>query len=81
MNISVPVTPAIEQRLRERAAAAGKDLASYAAEVIARDATRPSLDEILRPVREDFAKSGLSEEQLMDLGRRAVDSARKNGAA
>lgn len=47
--------------------------------VIARDAPHPSLDEILRPVREDFAKSGLSEEQLMDLGRRALEEVRGVG--
>lgn len=76
MDLTVSIAPDIATKLRERAAATGKAPEAYAAEVLARDVTRPSIDEILAPVREDFAKTGISEEELMNLGRRAADAAR-----
>lgn len=76
MDLTVPIPSDIATKLRERAASAGKAPETYAAEVLARDVTRPSLDEILAPIREDFAQTGMSEDELLNLSQRAVDAAR-----
>jgi hypothetical protein len=76
MTLSVPIAPDIEAKLRERATCAGKAPEAYAAEVLARDLTRPALDEILAPIREDFAKTGMSDDEIMDLGRRELEALR-----
>ena len=76
MALSVPITPDIEARLRERAHSAGQAPEAYAAEVLARDVTRPTLDEILEPVREDFAQTGMSDDEIMALGRTELEALR-----
>jgi hypothetical protein len=54
-----------EARLRQQAESAGKDLASYASELLERAATRTSLEEVLAPLRSQFAESGTSDEELI----------------
>ena len=76
MTLTVPITPDIEARLRERAREIGRDVAEYAADLIRQGVTAPTLDEILAPVREDFARSGMSDEEIMELGRRELDALR-----
>lgn len=76
MSLIIPISPDIEIKLRERAASAGKAPEVYAADVLARDVTRPSLEEVLAPIQSDFSRSGMTEDELMDLGRRAVEAAR-----
>jgi hypothetical protein len=76
MMLSVPLTPDIEEKLRERANCAGKAPEAYAAEVLARDVTRPTLDEILAPIREDFARTGMSDDEIMEVGRRELEALR-----
>lgn len=55
------------QRLKERAAASGKDAADYAAELIEDAVTKPTLGEILAPAQEQFARSGMTEDELSDF--------------
>lgn len=81
MNLSVPITPEIEARLRERAASAGKAPETYAAEVLARDLSRPSLDEVLEPVCREVEASNLSEDELSDLLERAKLEMRRSRPA
>lgn len=76
MTLSLHITADIERRLRERAAAAGQDPATYAADVLARDVTRPSIEELLEPVQQDFARGGMSAEEIMELGRRELAALR-----
>ncbi|MGA2231060.1 MAG: hypothetical protein ABSH22_09190 [Tepidisphaeraceae bacterium] len=76
MTLSVTVPPHIEAKLRERAAADGQPLDVYASKVLADAVTAPTIDEILAPVREDFAKSGVSEEELLNLGRQELKALR-----
>lgn len=54
------------QRLKQRAAASGKKAADYAAELIEDAVAKPSLDELLAPVRKKFARSGMTEDELSD---------------
>jgi hypothetical protein len=55
------------RKLKERAAASGKDVADYAAKLIEDAVTNPSLDEVLSSVRERFAASGMSEDELSEF--------------
>ena len=76
MTLSVPIAPDIETKLRERAAQFGRDVTEYAAELIREGVCAPTFDELLDPVRQDFARSGMSEEEIMILGRRELDALR-----
>jgi hypothetical protein len=55
------------ERLKQRAAASGKEVADYAAALIEDAVTKPSIDEVLAPIREQFARSGMSEDELSNF--------------
>jgi hypothetical protein len=74
MTLTIELTPDQESRLRERAARQGQDPADYARALIDRGLTLPSLDEVLAPIRQDFAESGMSEEELESLIEGARDA-------
>ena len=44
--------------------AKGKNIQTYILETLQTQALKPSLDEILAPVRQDFDESGMSEDDL-----------------
>lgn len=67
MTLSVPLSPEIEAKLRQRAAAAGKDATSLASEIIAEAVSRPTADELLAPARKQVAASGMSDAGLDDF--------------
>lgn len=69
MTLQISLTPEAATRLRERAAEAGQPLDAYVACLVEQAATRPTLEELLAPVRRDFAEGGLSEDDIMTLGR------------
>lgn len=62
VKISIPVE--LEPVLMARAEQFGKDADDYLSQLVAKHLEKPSLDELLSPVREDFAKSGMSENEL-----------------
>ena len=64
MTVSISLSPRAEARLKERAAAEGKDLVAYATQLVEDAVTKPSLDEILAPFRKEVAASGMNDEQL-----------------
>jgi hypothetical protein len=71
-SVTVQLPPETERTLREKAASAGLSLEVYLQKLAQRDAEnrtpRPkTLDEILAPVREGFAESGVSEDELTAL--------------
>jgi hypothetical protein len=65
LTISLP--PDVLTRLEERANAEGVDVATLAGRALRREATRPLLDEILKPVRDAFAASGMTDDELAEL--------------
>lgn len=67
MSITIPLSPDTEAKLRERAQAAGEDLASYAARVVHDALTAPSVDELLAPFRKQVDQGGMSDQQLDDF--------------
>ncbi|HEY8750504.1 MAG TPA: hypothetical protein VIM11_21140 [Tepidisphaeraceae bacterium] len=76
MTLSLTVSPEVETRLRERADAVGEPVDVYASKVLAEAVVVPTIDEIFAPVRADFAKTGKSEQEILDLGRRELDALR-----
>ncbi len=67
MEITISVPPKIEGILARKAAAKGQDIKQFIESLVEHQAVRPSLDEILAPMREDFAKSGMTEDELGEL--------------
>jgi len=66
VTLSISITRETEERLRKQADAAGKDVSTYVAEVVEQAAAKESLDQILSPLRREFAGSGTSDEQLTE---------------
>lgn len=70
--------PAVLRAVEEKATRAGKTTPEYVRALVERDllADQP-FDEILRPVREDFRKSGVTEEDLDRVIERARKAAKR----
>ncbi len=69
MELTISVPKEVESVLAQKAAAEGKDIKSFVEGMITTQAMRPTLDEILAPVRlrVDFAASGMTEGELDEL--------------
>ena len=65
MALVVPMSPQVEARLRQQAAAEGEDPGVYASKLLEQAVGRSALDEILAPLRAQFAASGTSDEELV----------------
>jgi hypothetical protein len=76
MVISISLSPELEDRLKAKAAAAGLDMATFASRTLERVAARPSLDEVLEPLRAEFYRSGMSENELTEFLEQAKHEAR-----
>ncbi len=77
MTLSLKISPDVEAKLRERAAASGEPVDVYASKVLAEAVTAPTIDELLAPVRQQVAASRMSEDELMDLGRELLQKTRQ----
>jgi hypothetical protein len=67
MALTISLPAEAEARLKERAAAAGCDVASYVADLVRHFADAPTPLELLSgPIQERFAASGLTEDELAD---------------
>ena len=68
MTLSLHINPEVEESLRAKAAAAGQDVASYAAGILERFGLRPrSLQEISGPLADEFTRSGMTDDELAQL--------------
>lgn len=65
MVLSIDVDTETEARLRQQAQAAGKDLGSYVSQLVEHAAAARSLDEVLKPIRQQFQASGISDDELI----------------
>ena len=66
--LQIPLPPDTEEALRERAKASGEDVSSYAARLLQEALGAPSVDELLAPFRKRVEESGMTDEQLNQLG-------------
>jgi hypothetical protein len=68
MTLSVQISSEAEAKLKAKALAAGVDVETYVSALLAQITQPPlSLEEISGPVAGDFAKSGMTEDELGDL--------------
>lgn len=74
MVISIPAQ--VAGKLRKRALASGQPASAYASKIVEQAIQGPTLEELLAPVQADFARSGMTEKQLLDLGRQLLDKVR-----
>lgn len=58
IDLPTDVKTALERKAK------GQDIKAYIQGIISKQALRPNLDEILAPVRQEFAESGMSENEL-----------------
>lgn len=66
MVLNIRISPETETRLRQQAEAAGKDVTTYVTQLVETAAAKHSLDELLAPLRHEFAASGTSDGQLVE---------------
>jgi hypothetical protein len=68
MVLSLSISPQAELTLKAKAAAAGVDVETYAARHLELMAATPkSLMKISGPIAEEFARSGMTEDELSDF--------------
>jgi hypothetical protein len=81
MTLTVDLADADAQRLAEKARAAGVDVQTYVERLVRLAATSVPLDDVLRPVREAFQASGMSEDELGELLEEAKHEMRRERRA
>lgn len=67
MTLTINLPKDVGTAVEKKAKLSGRDSAEFIEDLIAREVNRPSLDEILAPIREGFKKSGMTESELEDL--------------
>lgn len=65
--LTIPLPRQVLSRLASRAKAEGIDVETLAGRVLRREATRPFLRDVLKPIHDAFAASGMSEDELAAL--------------
>jgi predicted DNA-binding protein len=78
MSVTIELPPETEKQLRARAAAVGRDVSAFVLEAVEEKlrASERTFDEILAPIRQGFTESGMSEEEIDELGRQALAEVR-----
>ena len=79
--LTLKLTKAVSDKLAQRAAEGGKDPANFVSDLIEREVTRPSVDEVLAPFRKQVAESGMSDEELDDFFRSEIAAVRREKKA
>lgn len=67
MEIMVNVPAELESSLVERAVRNGQNVGDYLNRLVTGHLRKMSLEELLAPVREDFDRSGMTEDELNEL--------------
>jgi hypothetical protein len=73
----VKLSKAAKEKLTARAAESGLAIDDYASELLEQVITQSAIDELLAPVRAELAESGMSEDEIMELGRRELEALRR----
>ena len=75
MDVTIAIPAELAPKLALAASRKGRDIAGYIQELVVKEVTTPTLEEILAPARAQFAASGLTEEefdQLFEEERQAI---------
>lgn len=68
MDITISIRPEMQERLQQRAMDSGQDVEGYVERLIEKALSGPqSIDELLAPVRKQFAESGMTDDELDTL--------------
>jgi len=68
MTLTIELKPETEARLKNRAVALGYEVDNFVENLIEKELNKPkTLDEIFAPVRREFEKSGMTEDELDEL--------------
>ncbi len=78
MTLVIPISDTVAAKLRERAAAEGKDPTAYASDLLEDAVARLSLHDLLAPLRQQFAASGVTDEELVQQITEARDAYRND---
>ncbi len=81
MDVTICIPDEIALKLKELADVSGQSVPAYTASLVAQTINKPDIGKLLAPVREDFASSGMTEDELMELGRRALTAVRQQKKA
>jgi hypothetical protein len=76
MDVLISIPDQLAETLRQRASAGGQPLGDYTARIVEQAVQGPTLEELLAPVQADFARGGMTEPELLDLGRELLDKFR-----
>lgn len=76
MTVTISIPDDVAATLQERAAASGQPLPEYTSHLIEQAVKTPSLDELLAPIQADFARTGITENDLLELGRDLLQKVR-----
>jgi hypothetical protein len=66
MTLAVPISPAAEHRLADKAKAAGLDLPTFVSHLLEAEAQRPTLLELSGEVFKNFQRMNMTDEELGD---------------
>jgi len=69
MDMTISIPDEVARKLGERAAVSGQTVPAHTARLVAETVSKPTIDELLAPVRADFAKTGKTEDELLAFGR------------
>lgn len=81
MDMTISIPDDIASKLKVLADMRGQSVPGHTAHLIVEAIAKPPIDELLAPVRADFAKSGMTDDQLMNLGRHALSAVRQEKKA
>lgn len=81
MTLTISVPDELVERLERRAADHGQSAQAYASRVVVASVGRPPLEELLAPVREDFAQSGEGDDEITGFLRAELDAHRQERKA
>jgi hypothetical protein len=80
-QVTLRLSERARAKLTEQAANSGQDISAVASEVIEHAVTRPSIAEIMAPVRKQAAESGMRDEALKEFLRGELQAHRREKKA
>lgn len=66
MTLTISIPPTVEDRLRQKAQAAGIDLENFVSKLLEEAAGKLRIKEMLLPLRKQFEESGTSDDELLN---------------
>ena len=81
ISLKLKLSNEAQSALRKRASEAGREIEEYASQLLEQAVRAPSLEEVLEPLRNEFLRSGMTEDELGDVLEQAKHEMRAERAA